>query len=63
MRSKKIAAKRVRRAPNWRGVSPTRAFLIKIKELPQTTESTIKYNHFLSTIFITKAKVVLNIEF
>ncbi|CAI8315904.1 MAG: Uncharacterised protein [Flavobacteriaceae bacterium] len=59
--NKKIAANKVRKAPNCKGVKPTNAFLINIKELPQTTERIIKYNHFLSIPFIT-TKVRLNIE-
>ena len=61
--SKKIAANKVLRAPSCRGVNPIKAFFINIKELPQTTDNKLRYNHFLSSVFITKAKVVLNIEF
>jgi len=30
------------KAPTWIGVSPIKAFFIKMKELPQINESTIK---------------------
>jgi hypothetical protein len=50
--SKNIAANKVRSAPNCNGVRPINPFLIKINELPQTTESTIRYSHFLERLFM-----------
>ena len=38
---------KIRKAPNCIGVKPIKAFFIKIKELPQIMESTIKNVHFL----------------
>ena len=40
--NRKIPAKKVRKAPNCKGVKPNNPFLIKMKELPQTKERATK---------------------
>ena len=59
--NKKNAVIKIRKAPNCIGVNPIKAFLIKINELPQTTESRIKKIHlsfFESNFKKLNAKVV-----
>jgi hypothetical protein len=42
---KKIPAKMIRNEPNCIGVKPIRPFFIKINELPQIKERTIRSTH------------------
>lgn len=44
--NKKNAVKIMRIAPSCTGVNPSKPFLIRIKELPQITDKTMRYTHF-----------------